>query len=74
MIFKYVITLAQPDFPFPLLDIAILILKKLLPSAFPCIGSIGRLSISSAKSFFREGYFLANRLACLSKSGMDEIL
>jgi hypothetical protein len=45
-----------------------------LPSDFPCSGTFVGLTDNVAKSFFKEGYFLANRLAYLSKNGMDTIL
>jgi len=47
---------------------------KIIPSAVPCSGSLASLSIRSARSFFNDGYFLARRLVCLSKRGMEDIL
>ena len=55
---KYVITLAPPLFPFPLLLIAILTLNVLFPNEVPVSGFPDKVSLSSVNSLLSDGYFL----------------
>jgi hypothetical protein len=62
-----VIILAPPDLPLPLLLMAILILNKLRPKGMPRVGFVSRSLMSLAMSDLKEGYFLINGFASLSK-------
>ncbi len=70
----YVITLAPPRLPFPLLAIAIRILKQLLPMGVPLSGSSMIVSISAEYSFFRDGNFFINRFNSFSNLRVGKIL
>jgi hypothetical protein len=60
---KYVITLAPPLLPFPLLFMASLILYVSLPKAVPAFGLTDNSLLRSESSVLREGNFFTRRLA-----------
>ena len=64
-------TLAPPDLPFPLLDMASRILKHSLPSGVPCEGFSFSEDNRDEKSDLNDGYFLANRFTSFSNLGMN---